>query len=179
MKAERWVIRLAAACFIFSFVLPAAQLGPPEDRPALGCMAALFSAFVLPLAGRAATRGEANMGYSLAAGVYFTIAWMANVAMLYVLTVAPRGDERRQKRARRLAVAAALLVWGALLVDYRRLYAALGLGGEVELYAGYYLWALSFALAAVALIRRARARPSGTSGSLPGPAEGGETGEVG
>ena len=158
MRAERWVIRLAAACFIFSLVLPAARLGPPEDRPALGCMAAVFAAFVLPMASKAAGRGEAGMGYALAAGVYFTLAWMANLAMLYVLTVAPRGDERRQERARRLAVAAALLVWGALLVDYRRLYAALGVGGAVELYAGYYLWALSFALAAAALIRRARAR---------------------
>ena len=173
MKAERWLVRLAAACFVFSFVLPAARLGPPGDPPALGYMAALFAAYVLPMA---AGRGD---GYALAAGVYFTLAWMANLAMLYVLTVAPLGGERRQERARRLAVAAALLVWGALLVDYRRLYAALGIGGEVKLYAGYYLWALSFALAAFTFIRRARARPSGTSGSLPGPAEGGETGEVG
>lgn len=156
------LVWLAAACFLVSFVLPAARLGPPGDRPAPGFMAAILAAYVLPMAiqGLAAGQKGASDPYALAAGIYFTLAWMANLAMVYVLLAAAWGDERKQRRATRVCVVAALLVWGALLVDYRRLYTALGLaqGEAVELYAGYYLWALSFALGAAALIQRDRAR---------------------
>lgn len=158
----RWLVRLAGACFLVSFLLPAARLGPSGDRPAIGFMAAVMSAFVLPLALKGLAAGWKGSGdpYALAAGVYFTLAWMANLAMLYVLLAAAKGGERRQRRAARLSKAAALLVWGALLVDYRRLYDALDLaqGEAVELYAGYSLWAFSFVLAAASFILRDRGR---------------------
>lgn len=158
----RWLVRLAGACFLVSFLLPAVRLGPPGDRPGIGFMAAILSAYLLPMAiqGLASGREAAGDPYALAAGVYFTLAWMANLAMLYVLLAAAKGDERRRRRAARLSKAAALLVWGALFVDYRRLYDALDLaqGEAVELYAGYYLWAFSFVLAAASFILRDRGR---------------------
>jgi hypothetical protein len=155
-----WLARAAVVLFLVSWVVPAARIGPPDDRPAIGVAAALFSSFLLPLAARMLVdpsptnpvpRGDAL--YALVAGAYFAMLLCANGVMLYGLMATATG---RVRRARRLATIAALLVWVALFLDYQRLYRALTLadGEAFELRVGFFLWAASFVLLAIALHAR-------------------------
>lgn len=164
-RAAAWLARAAAVLFAISFVLPAADLGPAGRRPAHGALAALLSGFVLPLSAQtlvdplSARPGSlGDRAFAVVAGGYFAVLFLQNGVMVYGLLVTSR---RRVARAGRLAAAAAVLAWGVPLVDFGRLYRALGLVGAeaFALRAGYFAWALSFLLLALAL----RAKAAGVS----------------
>jgi hypothetical protein len=156
-RAGTWGRRLALAAFLLSFFVPAVRLGGPTVRPALGVLAALLSVYVLPLAVRAAPasgRSPAEWAFMIVMGVYFALLFLQNLVMLYALKVAATAGAARSRRLRRLIVPAALLALGVPLVDFRRLFAGLGLtdGEAVRMQAGYYLWAGSFVLLAASLL---------------------------
>lgn len=153
--ARKWLRRLAATAFLVSFLLPAVRLGGPREGWAVGLLAAPLSAYVLPLALRAAPaagRSAEEWLFMVVSGVFFGLLFLQNFVMLYGLRAAA-GDLNRARRAWRLAALAALLALAVPLVDFPRLYAGLGLvhGEAVRLGPGYYLWAGSFVLLAASL----------------------------
>jgi hypothetical protein len=163
-RLGRWLVRLAGGLFLVSLLLPAARLGGP--RPAIGILAAFYASAAVPAAvvavgagPRAALAAPVSTLYAVAVAVFFWGLLAADVLLLVVAVRAAAGP-----RARRLAVAAALLVWVVPLLDYERLYAALGLTGRdpVQLLSGYYVWAASFAVLAAGAWRLSRpARAAG------------------
>jgi hypothetical protein len=163
-----WLARAAAILFAISFVLPAADLGSVGRRPAIGALAALLSGLLLPLSVRtlldppSARPGSfGDTVFAVVMGVYFALLLLQNGVMVYGLLVT---NGKHAARARRLATAAAVLAWGVPFVDFGRIYRALGLANAeaFELRVGYFAWALSFLLLALALrakVRTLRERP--------------------
>ena len=169
--AAPWLARAAAILFAISFVLPAADLAP-DRRPAIGALAALLSGLLLPLSVRTLLDSPASRPgsfgdtvYAVVMGVYFGVLLLQNGAMVYGLLVT---SGTHAARARRLTTAAAIMAWGVLFVDVGRIYRALGLANAeaFELRVGYFAWALSFLLLAVALRSKAAdvSEPPGEAG---------------
>lgn len=131
-----------------SFVLPAAHLGGAGRGDAPGVMVALLAGYVLPLAMRLGSGA-----YALLAGTLFLLLLLQNGVMFYGLRASGRPGAAPRPLAHRLTVAAAFSPWAVFLVDYGRLYAALGLAGGdgFRLRPGFFVWASSFALLAAAL----------------------------
>lgn len=166
-----WLARAAAVLFAVSFVLPAADLGPAGRPPAIGAMAVFLAAFVLPLSVRMLVDAPASRPgsvgdtlFALTTGVYFALLVVQNGVMLYGWFARGR---QYGSRARALVRIAAILPWGAPLVDYGRIYRALGLAhaDAFALRPGFYVWALSFLLLALAVRTGAEVRePPGAGG---------------
>jgi hypothetical protein len=163
-RVATWLRRLAAILFVVSLVLPTARVGPPADRPALGLFAALLSGFLLPLSVEmladpppASAVSRADLLYTVAAGMYFGLLLLQNGVFVYGLLAA---RAPHAKWARRLATAAAILPWAVPFLDYARVYRALTLASTnvFELKVGFFVWAGSFALLAIAL--RVKRRPA-------------------
>lgn len=159
-------MRLAGGLFLVSLVVPSARLG--GARPAIGLLAVFYAAAALPAAVAAlATNPRAALaapGSALHAVLVAIFFWALLAANGLLLVVAARAEAGR--RARRLAAAAALCVWAVPLLDYARLYAALGLTGRdpVHLLAGFYVWAVSFAVLAAGAWLLSRPAPEARPG---------------
>jgi hypothetical protein len=116
-------------------------LGPPGDRPATGLMAAILSAYLLPLA----LQGLASVGKppaiptcSQPTSTSPLRGWRTWRCSTSCFTAA-KGDKRRRRRAARALRGCRAPRLGAVLVEYRRLYDGLDLaqGEAVELYVGH------------------------------------------
>lgn len=148
-RLSRWFVRGAVALFLVSLVLPAARLGAPGGRTAIGLVAAMMAAYVLPAAllmlAIGSSGGLGDSLYAVLTGIYLLVLLAQNLLM--VLALVPR---LRHRLTRRHVVIAALLPWGVLLLDLQRLYPALGLTRPetAGLRAGYFLWGLSFVVLA-------------------------------
>jgi hypothetical protein len=130
-----------------SFALPTIEMGG-RGGPVPGVLAAFFAAMVAPVVytlARAGAIAGAELPFAVAMSFYFPLLSLANLLV-------PLAFARRRRPSPRVYFIAAALATLVILVPFAPLWDTLDLanGDLVGVRIGYYVWAISFWLAAVA-----------------------------